>query len=398
MCRCDVLLDQAVGISESEDVLGIVGGIPIVLGKCLACLAVLVGKVAVALDERGLESGETAASRYELADGVVERGEECLFELDSRDVRLEAGGDARDGRHVVVELGIGCVIAVLHVKALADEPLQKRAHDTAVDSEPVAFGSAGVASDEQDIGSAVGHVGDECQLLVGSGAEHLVHRLLDVGSAVLGCSGVGGIGLFHFFFSFSDGLWIDFADVQCPEKKRYSVVRPLYRCWKHLSSMKIYIFETDARSYCISSASPLSFRMLGNIPITTSKEKNMKFLFRWLATAIAAGVAVWLVPGIEIVGGDSAWVTIAIFGLFLSLIDMSVKPILQVLSIPITVLTLGIFYLIVNTLMLYLAGWLSNSIFDIGFYIASFGSAFVASIVISIVSSIMTAAFGYNND
>lgn len=123
----------------------------------------------------------------------------------------------------------------------------------------------------------------------------------------------------------------------------------------------------------------------------------MSFIFRWLATAIAAAVAVWLVPGIEIVGGESAWIAIAIFGLFLSLIDISIKPILQVLSIPITFLTLGIFYLVVNTLMLYLAGWLSNEIFDIGFYIASFGSAFVASIVISIVSAIMNAAFGYND-
>lgn len=120
----------------------------------------------------------------------------------------------------------------------------------------------------------------------------------------------------------------------------------------------------------------------------------MSFVFRWLATAVAAGVAVWLVPGIEIIGGESAWIAIAIFALFLSLIDISIKPILQVLSIPVTVLTLGIFYLVVNTVMLYLAGWLSNSIFNIGFYIASFGSAFVASIVISIVSSIMTAVLG----
>lgn len=127
------------------------------------------------------------------------------------------------------------------------------------------------------------------------------------------------------------------------------------------------------------------------------EEDIMSFIFRWLATAIAAAVAVWLVPGIEIVGGESAWIAIAIFGLFLSLIDISIKPILQVLSIPITFLTLGIFYLVVNTLMLYLAGWLSNEIFDIGFYIASFGSAFVASIVISIVSAIMNAAFGYND-
>lgn len=119
--------------------------------------------------------------------------------------------------------------------------------------------------------------------------------------------------------------------------------------------------------------------------------RKMMFLIRWLVTAIAAGVAVWLVPGIEIIGGDSAWVAIAIFALFLSLIDMGIKPILQVLSLPITVLTLGIFYLIVNTLLLYLAAWLANGIFGIGFMIMSFGSAFVASIVISLVSALLNA-------
>ena len=59
-----------------------------------------------------------------------------------------------------------------------------------------------------------------------------------------------------------------------------------------------------------------------------------------------------------------------------------------------SVLTLGIFYLVVNTLMLYIAAWLANGIFQVGFDIVSFGSAFVASIVISIVSSLMNALVG----
>ena len=117
----------------------------------------------------------------------------------------------------------------------------------------------------------------------------------------------------------------------------------------------------------------------------------MNFIVRWLVTAIAVGVAVWLVPGIGIVGGTEAWAAIAIFGLILSLINISVKPVMQVLSLPITVITLGIFYLVVNTLMLYVAAWLANGIFQVGIDIATFGSAFVASIVISIVSGIMTA-------
>lgn len=120
----------------------------------------------------------------------------------------------------------------------------------------------------------------------------------------------------------------------------------------------------------------------------------MNFLIRWLVTAIAVAAAVWIVPGFEIIGGDSAWIAVALFSLVLSLVNIAIKPILQILSLPITVLTLGIFYLVVNTLLLYVAAWLANGLFGAGFLIASFGSAFVASIVISIVSAIVNSIVG----
>ncbi|MEA5020682.1 MAG: phage holin family protein [Gordonibacter sp.] len=120
----------------------------------------------------------------------------------------------------------------------------------------------------------------------------------------------------------------------------------------------------------------------------------MNFILRWLVTAIATGVAVWLVPGIDLVGGNEAWVAIAIFGLILSLVNISIKPLMQLLSLPISFITLGIFYLVVNTFMLYIAAWLANGIFQVGIDIVTFGSAFVASIVISIVSAIMNSIVG----
>ena len=123
----------------------------------------------------------------------------------------------------------------------------------------------------------------------------------------------------------------------------------------------------------------------------------MNFIIRWIVTAIAVGAAVWIVPGIEIVSTGESWVGIVLFALILSLINMSVKPILQVLSLPVTVLTLGIFYIVVNTLLLYIAAWLANGLFGAGFYIASFGSAFVASIVISIVSARVNGLVGNDN-
>lgn len=119
----------------------------------------------------------------------------------------------------------------------------------------------------------------------------------------------------------------------------------------------------------------------------------MNFFIRWLVTAIAVGAAVWLVPGIEVLGTD-AWVAVALVGLILSLINISIKPILQVLSLPITCLTLGIFYLVVNTAMLYLAAWAAEGIFDVYLHIATFGSAFVASIVVSIVSALVNSLIG----
>lgn len=103
-----------------------------------------------------------------------------------------------------------------------------------------------------------------------------------------------------------------------------------------------------------------------------------------------------LIPGISIHGGMEAWATIILFALVLTLINMSLRPILQILSLPITILTLGIFYLIVNTFMLYVASWISSGIFGILFIIDSFLSAFLASVLISIVSGIINAIAGAN--
>lgn len=117
----------------------------------------------------------------------------------------------------------------------------------------------------------------------------------------------------------------------------------------------------------------------------------MNFIARWLATAVAVAAAAWIVPGIEIIGGQSAWIAVALFALVLSLVNIGVKPILQILSLPITFLTLGVFYLVVNALLLCLASTLTQGLFGTGIEIVSFLSAIVASIVISIVSSIVNS-------
>lgn len=119
----------------------------------------------------------------------------------------------------------------------------------------------------------------------------------------------------------------------------------------------------------------------------------MSFIIRWVVTAVAVGAAVWIVPGIETVGGDGT-VAVVAMALILSLVNVSLKPLLQVLSLPITIITLGIFYIVVNALLLELAAWASTGIFASGIAIDGFGSAFLGSIIISIVSAMVNSLIG----
>lgn len=120
----------------------------------------------------------------------------------------------------------------------------------------------------------------------------------------------------------------------------------------------------------------------------------MNFFARWVATAIAAAVAVFLVPGIGILGGQSAFIPVIAFALILALIDCTIKPILQLIGAPISIITLGIFYIMINAALLYLAAGISQALFGVGIYIASWFSALLAAIIIGIVTSIMEAILG----
>lgn len=78
-------------------------------------------------------------------------------------------------------------------------------------------------------------------------------------------------------------------------------------------------------------------------------------------------------------------------GLFLNIVDSFVKPFLTVISLPLTIITLGIFQLVVNSFMLELASYLSVNLLGVGISIASFGSAFMGSILVSITRSILNS-------
>ena len=117
----------------------------------------------------------------------------------------------------------------------------------------------------------------------------------------------------------------------------------------------------------------------------------MRFLLNWLLTSIAIAIATFIVPGIAPFGPGEAWVSFMFVGLFLGFVNSLVKPIITAISLPVTIITLGIFQLVVNSFMLELASWLSVSVLGAGIAIEGFWSAFFGAIIVSILCTILGA-------
>ena len=122
----------------------------------------------------------------------------------------------------------------------------------------------------------------------------------------------------------------------------------------------------------------------------------MGFFGRWVVTTLACMVAITVVPGIQAVGGPYAGPIMC--ALAIAFVNSAIKPIAQFLSLPITVLTLGFFYLVVNALRLELASGISVGLFGSGISIDSFGSALVGSIVISAATTVLNGIMGVEDE
>ncbi len=110
----------------------------------------------------------------------------------------------------------------------------------------------------------------------------------------------------------------------------------------------------------------------------------LQFLLTWLATAVSLIITAFFVPGFVIVSFSSAIFGAAILGL----VNAIVKPILVLLTLPLTILTLGLFLLVVNAIALGLVSYLTPGLTIAGFFPAVFGS-----IVLTVVSSVIHQLF-----
>ncbi len=117
-------------------------------------------------------------------------------------------------------------------------------------------------------------------------------------------------------------------------------------------------------------------------------------LVRFLASAAALAVATWLVPGISVDKPDltSEIITILIVAAIFGVVNSIIKPLFKFVTAPLIFLSLGLFLLVINALLLQLVSWAAEQ-FGLGWHVDDWGSAFWGALIVSIVSFVLNAFF-----
>ena len=102
---------------------------------------------------------------------------------------------------------------------------------------------------------------------------------------------------------------------------------------------------------------------------------------RWILNALALLLTAWLIPGIEINGLGAALIAALVLGV----VNAIIRPVVLLFTLPLNVITLGLFTLVVNALMLLIV----KAVVD-GFVVSGFWTAFIGSIVLTIISGVLS--------
>ena len=118
----------------------------------------------------------------------------------------------------------------------------------------------------------------------------------------------------------------------------------------------------------------------------------MHMILRWCVNAIALLAAAFVVPGIHLSGsgrpGFNEWVTLAVVAAIFGVVNAIIRPVVVFLTLPLTLITLGLFMFVVNALMLMLTGRIARAL-DLGFRVDGFGAALLGALVIAVVGFIL---------
>jgi len=110
----------------------------------------------------------------------------------------------------------------------------------------------------------------------------------------------------------------------------------------------------------------------------------LSFFLTWIVAAVSLVITAYVVPGITVASFPAAMLA----AVFIGLVNAVVRPIITLLTLPLSILTLGLFLFVVNAISLSLASWLAGA-FSIGFTVSGFWPALFGSIVLSFVSGLI---------
>ena len=118
----------------------------------------------------------------------------------------------------------------------------------------------------------------------------------------------------------------------------------------------------------------------------------MRLILRLLANAAALAVATFLLSGISLTAPttEGKVVTLLVVALIFGLVNAVVKPVFTLVTVPLLLLTLGLFLVVINALMLLLTSWVSTRV-DLGWSVDGFGTAVLGALVVSVVSFFLNA-------
>lgn len=120
----------------------------------------------------------------------------------------------------------------------------------------------------------------------------------------------------------------------------------------------------------------------------------MRLFARWLVNALALFIAAWLVSGIRLAAVGRAptgsdWVTLGVVALIFGVVNAVIRPFVILLSLPLEILTLGLFTFVINALMLLLTSGIAQWL-GLGFLVDALRPAFVGALVVSLVSFLLS--------
>ena len=115
----------------------------------------------------------------------------------------------------------------------------------------------------------------------------------------------------------------------------------------------------------------------------------IRLILRWAINAIAIWAAVLLMQGHGIELARTGWVPIVVLALIFGLLNALLRPLIELLTCPLIILTLGLGTLLINTLLFWLTGVIGSQ-FGYGFTVSGFWPAFVGALIVSVVSFVLT--------